>query len=90
MEAIYKKFGVPQKECENIEAFLNELKVMSQDRPLLFDSISSDLNRQYEHIRGQMSTMKDSIDAYKKITLKKKVYELAKGMVGRDHFFNIN
>jgi len=31
--------------------------------------------------------MRESIDAYKKITFKKKVFELAKNLVGRDHFF---
>ena len=34
--------------------------------------------------------MRDSIESYKQITLKKKVLELAKTMVGRDHFFNLN
>ena len=66
---------------------MDELKIMSQDRPLLFDQISSDLDRQYNHITEQLRTMKDSIDAYKKITFKKKVFELAKNLVGRDHFF---
>lgn len=69
---------------------MDELKIMSQDRPLLFDQISSDLDRQYNHIMEQLKTMKESIDAYKKITFKKKVFELAKNLVGRDHFFNMN
>jgi len=34
--------------------------------------------------------MKESIDAYKKITFKKKVFECAKNLVGRDHFFQVN
>jgi len=37
LESIYHRFGVTQKPCKNIEAFMDEIKVMSQDRPLLFD-----------------------------------------------------
>lgn len=31
--------------------------------------------------------MRKAKDSYKEVTLKKKVYELAKDMVGRDHLF---
>ena len=43
LEAIYEKYGVPMKPCENIEEFVNEVKIMSSDRPLLFEGINQDL-----------------------------------------------
>lgn len=56
--------------CTNIQEFMDSVKLISGDRPLLFEEINSDVDKQHSHIKEQLKLFDNEITKFKTLVLR--------------------
>lgn len=73
--------------CANIQEFLDSVKLISGDRPLLFEEIHTDVEKQHAHIKEQLKLFDNEIVKFKTLALRMKILENAKQVIGSSSNF---
>ena len=69
VENVYQKNGVQMQPIENIRVFMDQLKIMQGDRPLLMSQIQGEVNKQAKYIDEQLDIIKGGLEKFKRLVL---------------------
>lgn len=68
--------------CANIQEFLDSLKLLQGDRPLLFDQINSEVAKQHAHIKDQLKLFEQEVNKFKVLALRMQILTKARQVIG--------